>query len=68
MLEVNSIIPNTDNFRLIAWIPLTQDSAEYQGELQNRVDTGKLYSQKAYFIEDFAQNFSVNQRFAFGLD
>lgn len=68
MLEVNSVIPNTENFRLIAWIPLTQDSAEYQGELQYKVDTGKVYSQKAYFIEDFAQNFSASQRFAFGLD
>jgi len=67
MLEVSSAIPKTDNYRLIAWIPLNQDSAEYQGEIQRQVDVGGKYSKKAYFIEDYAQHFSPTQRFALGV-
>jgi len=69
MLEVSSLIPNTDNYRLIVWVPLNQDSAEYQGVIQKWVDSGNGdYSKRAYFIEDYAQRFSQRQRFALGVD
>jgi len=67
MLEVHTIIPNTPNYRLIVWVPLNEDSAEYQGEVRRQADQSGQFSRRAFFIEDFAEHFSLDERFALGL-
>lgn len=68
MLELSTLIPNTANYRLISWMPLNEDSAEYQGEIRRQIDHSGTYSRRAYFIEDFTSYFSEKQKYAFGLD
>jgi len=67
MLELSTIIPNTKNYRLITWMPLNEDSAEYQGEIRRWADNCEKFSRRAYFIEDFSQNFTKEQKFALGI-
>ncbi|HHX09184.1 MAG TPA: hypothetical protein GX730_07150 [Chloroflexi bacterium] len=68
MLELYTIIPHTNNYRLVTWMPLNEDSAEYQGEIRRWADSCDKFSRRAYFIEDFANNFTQEQRFALGVD
>lgn len=68
MLEVSTLIPNTPNYTLIVWVPLNEDAAEYQGEIRRKADQSGLYSRKAFFIEEFTQYFSPEQRFALGVE
>lgn len=67
MLEVSTIIPNTPDYQLIVWVPLNEDSAEYQAEIRRWADESGRYSRKAYFIEDFAGYFSERERYALGV-
>lgn len=67
MLEVSTTIPNTPDYQLIVWVPLNEDSAEYQAEIRRWADEPGRYSRKAFFIEDFAVNFSEQQRLALGV-
>lgn len=67
MLEVSTMIPNTPNYTLIVWVPLNEDAAEYQGEIRRKADQSGLFSRKAFFIEEFTQYFSPEQRFALGV-
>lgn len=68
MLEVSTIIPNTPNFNLIVWVPLNEDAAEYQGEIRRKADQSGDFSRRAFFIEEFTQYFSPEQRFALGVE
>jgi hypothetical protein len=68
MLEVSTMIPNTPDYRLIVWVPLNEDAAEYQGEIRRRADQSGLFSRKAFFIEEFARYFTPEQRFALGVE
>lgn len=67
MLEVSTMIPNTPDYQLIVWVPLNEDSAEYQAEIRRWADESGRYSRKAYFIEDFAEHFGEKERFALGI-
>jgi len=68
MLELSTVISNTNNYRLISWMPLNEDSAEYQGEIKRWADKSGKFNQRAYFIEDFAQYFTRKEKFALGLE
>jgi hypothetical protein len=68
MLEVSTMIPSTPDYTLIVWVPLNEDAAEYQGEIRRKADQSGLFSRKAFFIEEFAQNFTAEQRFALGVE
>jgi hypothetical protein len=68
MLEVSTLIPNTADYQLIVWVPLNEDSAEYQAEIRRWADEPGRYSRKAYFIEDFKQYFGEKERFALGVE
>lgn len=68
MLEVSTIIPNSPNYHLIVWVPLNEDSAEYQAEIRRWADEPGRYSRKAFFIEDFAQFFSEKECHALGVE
>lgn len=68
MLELSTTIPNTPGYQLIVWVPLNEDSAEYQAEIRRWADESGLYSRKAYFIEDFAHYFSERERLALGVE
>jgi hypothetical protein len=68
MLEVSTTIPNTPGYQLIVWVPLNEDSAEYQAEIRRWADESGLYSRKAYFLEDFAHHFSQKERIALGIE
>ncbi|MEA4811002.1 MAG: hypothetical protein VB108_00340 [Anaerolineaceae bacterium] len=67
MMELRTAIPQTPGYRLISWMPLNEDSAEYAGEIRRMADESRLFSSHAYFLEDFAQHFSPVQKFALGL-
>lgn len=67
MLEVSTIIPNTPDYQLIVWVPLNEDSAEYQAEIRRWADESGRYSRKAYFIEEFAHNFGEKECQALGI-
>jgi hypothetical protein len=66
MLELRTTIPNTKNFSLITWMPLNEDTAEYEGEIKRWVDQSGKFNKQAYFIEDFSSNFSDRQKLALG--
>ncbi len=68
MLEVSTMIPATPDYTLIVWVPLNEDAAEYQGEIRRKADQSGLFSRKAFFIEEFTQYFSPEQRFALGVE
>jgi hypothetical protein len=64
MLEVSTTIPHTPNYQLIVWVPLNEDSAEYQAEIRRWADEPGRFSRKAFFIEDFAHYFNKEERLA----
>ncbi|GAP16124.1 hypothetical protein LARV_03920 [Longilinea arvoryzae] len=68
MLEVSTMIPNTPDYTLIVWVPLNEDAAEYQGEIRRKADQSGRFSRKAFFIEEFSQYFTPEQRFALGVE
>ncbi|MEW6649093.1 MAG: hypothetical protein AB1453_02770 [Chloroflexota bacterium] len=68
MLEVSTIIPNTPDYQLIVWVPLNEDSAEYQAEIRRWADESGYYSRKAYFIEEFAHYFGEKECQALGVE
>lgn len=67
MLEVSAPIPQTD-FILTARLATDDVESEYLADFRRQVD--KLHEGKnnALFIEDFADNFSHNERVALGLE
>lgn len=67
MLEVSSIIPDSDNFRLILWSPLNASSDEYLAEIRRWADEPGRFSKKAYFLEDYQEHFSEEEKVALGL-
>ncbi len=67
MLEVSAPLPDTQNYQLILWSPMTEDSDSYLAEIRRQTDISKMYSQKAYFIEDYAKYFTEEQRIALGV-
>ena len=67
MLEVISIIPDTDNFRLILWTPLNASSDEYLAEIRRWADEPGRFTRKAFFVEDYQQHFSDEEKAALGL-
>jgi hypothetical protein len=67
MLEVSSIIPDTDNYRLILWSPLNASSDEYLAEIRRWADEPGRFSKKAYFVEDYQEHFSEEEKVALGL-
>ena len=67
MMELNTLISNTDGFRLIIWIPIDHDSNIYIADLIKSVDESDKFSKRCYFVEDYMDYFSEEQKFAFGL-
>jgi hypothetical protein len=67
MLEVSSLIPGTDDYRLVLWSPLNAASDEYLAEIRRWADEPGRFDHKAYFIEDFARYFSEEERFVLGV-
>lgn len=67
MLEVSSIIPDTDNYRLILWTPLNASSDEYLAEIRRWADEPGRFSKNAFFLEDYQKYFSEEEKAALGL-
>jgi len=67
MLEVSSVIPGPEGFRLILWSPLNEATDEYLAEIRRWADEPGRFDRKAYFIEDYAKFFSEEERFVLGL-
>lgn len=66
MMEFSSIISNQDNFRMIIWSPLNKETSQYLGLLsQSKIMDD--YSKSAFFIEDYAEYFTDEQKFALGV-
>lgn len=64
MLEVSAPLPDSNNDQLILWSPLTEDSDAYLAEFRSQTDLSGQFSQKSYFIEDYAKYFTERQRAA----
>lgn len=67
MLEVSSLIPDTDNYRLILWTPLNAIADEYLAEIRKWADEPGRFSKKAYFLRDYQHFFTEEQKLALGL-
>lgn len=67
MLEVSSVIPDTNNLRLILWTPLNASTDEYLAEIRRWADEPGRFSRKAFFIEDYQDHFSAEEKAALGL-
>jgi hypothetical protein len=67
MLEVSSLIPDTDNYRLILWTPLNAITDEYLAEIRRWADESGQFSKKAYFLKDYQDFFTKEQKLALGL-
>lgn len=67
MMELNTVISNTDGYRLIIWTPIDHDSNLYLADLIKSVDESKEFSKRCYFVEDYVNYFSEKQKKAFGL-
>lgn len=67
MLEVSSVIPDTNNLRLILWTPLNASTDEYLAEIRRWADEPGRFSKKAFFIEDYQDHFSTEEKAALGL-
>lgn len=68
MMELSTIIANTDGFQLVTWTPIDRDSSLYLADLLKSVDESGNFSKKCFFIEDYAQYFNQRQRKALGLN
>jgi hypothetical protein len=62
MLEVSSLIPDTDNYRLILWTPLNANTDEYLAEIRRWDDEPGRFSKKAFFVEDHQDFFTEEQK------
>lgn len=67
MMELSTVIANTDGFHLIIWTPLDRDSSLYLADLLKTVDEAHDFSRKCFFVEDYAQYFTENQCKALGI-
>jgi len=68
MMELSTVISNTDGFHLIIWTPLDRDSSIYLAELFKTVDESQEFSKKCYFLEDYASYFTEKQCRALGIE
>jgi len=67
MMELSTVMANTDNFQLVIWTPLFRDSNIYLADLLKELDESKSFSKTCYFIEDYAQHWTPDQRKALGV-
>ncbi|MBI9042883.1 MAG: hypothetical protein JEZ06_00265 [Anaerolineaceae bacterium] len=67
MMELSTIISNTDGYRLITWLPTDHDSSMYLADFLKSVDNSNKFSKKCYFIEDYSTHFSDKQKLALGV-
>ena len=67
MLEVSAPLHDSKNHQLILWSPMTEDSDLYLAEIRRQTDLLGSFSQKSFFIEDYAKYFTERQRLALGV-
>ncbi len=67
MYEVSVAIPSTDNYRLIVWSPVDENTSEYLAEIRRQANQSGKYSRRTFFIEDYAGYFTEAERFALGV-
>lgn len=67
MYEVSALIPGTDNYRLIVWTPVDENTSEYLAEIRKQANRPGRYSRPTFYIEDHAAHFSQEERFALGI-
>jgi hypothetical protein len=67
MLEIGALIPNTDGFLFTVRIENDPITAEYLADIRRKADEPGRYSQTAYFIEDYADQFSPEEKLAMGV-
>lgn len=68
MFEVSAVIPSAQNLRLIVWSPVDENTSEYLAEIRRQANESGKYSRRTLFIEDYAQYFSAEERFALGVN
>lgn len=68
MLEVGAPIPNTDGFLFTVRIENDPITAEYLADIRRKADEPGRYSRAAYFIEDYADQFTPEQKLAMGVE
>jgi hypothetical protein len=68
MMELSTVISNTDGYRLIIWTPTDHDSNMYLADLIKSVDESNDFSKRCYFVENYADFFTEKQKIALGLN
>ena len=67
MMELSTVIANTNGFRLIIWTPLSRDTSMYLADLLKTLDESRAFSRTCYFVEDYADHWTAQQRKALGV-
>ncbi len=67
MLEVSAHIPETI-LTLIVRLETDALTSGYVAELRHQADASPIYDRDAYFIEEFSDHFTSDQRFALGVE